>query len=61
VTSHNPVLGSLARSANHAASRRMESFGFVRAAVGRIDVVDMPSCVARFSLLWNQLGVKKAP
>jgi hypothetical protein len=39
----------------------MESFGFVRAAVGRIDVVDMPSCVARFSLLWNQVGVKKPP
>ena len=56
-----PVPGSLALAASHAASRRIETLRFRRAAAGKIDAVDMDVCVARFLPQWNQLGVKKAP
>jgi hypothetical protein len=39
----------------------MENLRFPRAAAGKIDAVDMALCVARFLLMWNQLGVKIAP
>src|ERR1700681_1289523 len=61
LTSHRAALGSLAREASHAASRRMDSLRFARKEADKIDAVDMALCVARFSHLWNQLGVKKAP
>ncbi|HMA23369.1 MAG TPA: hypothetical protein VKP00_05230 [Gemmatimonadaceae bacterium] len=55
------VSGLAARAASHAASRLKLKRRFARTGAGRMDVVDMGCCVARFWRSWNQLGVKKAP
>src|SRR6476660_8595444 len=49
VTSDRPVLGSVAREANHAASRRIDGMRREREAVGKMDAVDMDSLRSAFS------------
>src|SRR6185295_7123794 len=48
-TSHSPALGSLAREASHAASRRIDGKRLPRMAVGKMDAVDMVSVRSAFS------------
>src|SRR6478609_3967421 len=63
VTSHNPVLGSVARSASHAASRRKESFLFAPAVAGKVDAVDMANVRSAFfaqvESAWREEGPLK--
>src|SRR5437867_437404 len=48
LTSHGAALGSPARAASHAASRRMDSLRLLRAAAGKIDAVDMEEIRSAF-------------
>src|SRR3954464_1351849 len=61
ITSHRPALGSLARDASHAPSRRSEGIRLRLEDAGKVDAVDIAACVARFLRLWNQPGTNNAP
>src|SRR5262249_42115688 len=61
ITSHRRVLGSVALATSRATSRLGLKALFACVPAGRIEVVDMGRCVARFEPSWNQLGVKKGP